>query len=144
MAVDVVKHESPAEELLSLPEPPEILLVEDDPSSVQLTCEMLGLLGCRVSVVSSGLDALNAVNLGSYAMVLMDCRLPEMSGPSATRAIRENEVRFGWPAMPIVALTASVMPHEVENYLASGMNEVLTKPVSLQELRLAVLKWSNN
>lgn len=136
-----MEKESPSEAPLIWSESPEILLVEDDLWSVQLTSEMLGFLGCRVMVVGSGLDALNAVNLHAYAMVLMDCRLPELSGPDATRAIREHEIRLGWPATPIVALTASVMPNEVENCLASGMNDVLRKPVSLQELRSVVLKW---
>jgi diguanylate cyclase (GGDEF)-like protein/PAS domain S-box-containing protein len=136
-----MESDSPVGTPTCLLELADILLVEDDPWSVQLTSEMLGFIGCRVVVVGSGLDALNAVKLHPYAMVLMDCRLPEMSGPDATRAIRAIEARLSWPATPIVALTASVMPDEVANCLSSGMNEVIRKPVSLDELRVAVLKW---
>lgn len=119
----------------------DILLVEDDPVSVQLTSEMLGFIGCRVVVLGSGLAALSAMKLHQYALVLMDCRLPEMSGPDVTRALREIESRLGWPATPIVALTAGVMPTEIENYLSSGMNGVLRKPLSLEELKAVVLTW---
>src|SRR5678809_1351200 len=81
---------------------------------------MLRKRGHRVDVVENGRRAVDAVRAGSYDVVLMDIQMPEFDGLEATREIR----RFlGDRRLPIVALTANVMPGERERCVAAGMND---------------------
>jgi CheY-like chemotaxis protein len=64
----------------------------------------------------------------------MDVQMPELSGVDATRRIRAEEAEVGRPRVPIVGLTANAMSHQLKEYRAAGMDEVLTKPIELPKL----------
>jgi len=111
------------------------LVVEDDPVQALVLTLFLQRLGVHVRHVGDGSHAIDAVRSHDYDIVLMDYQMPSMNGVDATRAIRLWERATGRPAVPIVAVTASVMKDECEGYLSAGMNGVLVKPFSAPELR---------
>ena len=107
-----------------------VILVADD-SQVNQKVALLQLksLGLMARAVSSGEEAVEQVATGDYALVLMDCQMPEMDGFQATSAIREKE-RASGQHIPIIALTGSADAEGRDKCLRSGMDEVLIKPVA--------------
>jgi CheY-like chemotaxis protein len=99
---------------------------------------MLKQSGHEVTVVANGRQALDALALGSYDLVLMDCNMPEMDGLEATRRLRAGECGPGAAAITVIALTANAMDGDRETCLAAGMNDFLAKPVSIAALRQAI------
>ena len=116
-----------------------ILLAEDNTVNQRVATALLKRDGHEVQVASNGREAVDAYARGPWDLVLMDVRMPEMDGLSASRAIRENERASGARRVPIIALTASAMPDERSACLGAGMDEVLAKPITGDELR-AVLR----
>jgi signal transduction histidine kinase/ActR/RegA family two-component response regulator len=111
--------------------PLSVLLVEDTPVNQMVATRMLKKLGHQVEVASNGLDAIAAVARTRFDVVLMDCQMPDVDGYEATTRIRAAE-RTG--RVPIVALTASATLEDRERCLAAGMDDFLSKPVSIGEL----------
>ncbi len=113
------------------------VLVADDNSVNRMIVEMLlGRHGHIVRAVANGREAVEALQLTEYDLVLMDVQMPEMDGTTATRIIRQ----LGEPLhrIPIIALTAHAMPgHRVE-YLAAGMDDYVAKPLRAPELLAAM------
>lgn len=117
-----------------------ILLVEDNPANLRVTQALLETLGCEVRTAINGVHAVAAYRDGEYDLVLMDCQMPEMDGYQATRAIRHVEAMLG-RFTPIVALTAHAMDGSREECLAAGMNDQLSKPLTLAALTSKLLEW---
>jgi signal transduction histidine kinase/ActR/RegA family two-component response regulator len=117
-----------------------ILLVEDNPANLRVTQALLETLGCEVRTATNGTQAVAAYRGGVYDLVLMDCQMPEMDGYQATAAIRQIESILG-RATPIVALTAHAMDGSREECLAAGMNDQLSKPLTLAALTSKLLEW---
>ena len=109
-----------------------LLLAEDDPVNQRVAVGMLARLGYSHQLASNGRDALAAAQSGVFSAILMDCQMPEMDGFEATAAIRASEDED--TRVPIVALTASAMRGDRERCLAAGMDDYLTKPLTLQAL----------
>ena len=105
-----------------------ILLAEDNEVNQKLATRLLEKRGHEVIVASNGLQALNALSLGSFDLVLMDVQMPEMDGIEATAALRATEEGTG-QHMPVIAMTALVMQGDRERCLAAGMDGYLTKPI---------------
>jgi len=114
-----------------------ILLVEDNPVNQEVTRSMLDLLGCRTVVAADGREAIEATDGKTYDLILMDCQMPEMDGYEATRVIRDRETS----RVPIIALTANAMSGASERCLEAGMDDYLSKPFSLQQLREILERW---
>ncbi len=119
-----------------------VLLVEDSLDGQRIALNMLWKLDCQVDLVSDGLTALEMMRRNEYAVVFMDCQLPQMDGYRATQEIREWERRANRTQIPIVALTAHVMAKDRERGLDSGMNDYLSKPVDLEALRCVLDRWA--
>ncbi len=117
-----------------------ILLVEDNVLNQRLGLLQLKRLGYQAEAVSSGREAVTAVASGRYALVLMDCMMSEMNGYEATAAIRQQELETG-THIPIIALTASAMASDRQRCFAVGMDDYLSKPVNMQELRRMLERW---
>jgi len=114
--------------------PPEnklVLVVEDDPGNATLAVKMLQSLGFRAEVTTDGTGAVEAFAPGKYFAILMDVVMPMMNGMQATGKIRELE---SGSRVPIIALTANVMPGNREQYIAAGMDDFLSKPFKRAEL----------
>ena len=113
----------------------QILVVEDNFANQLVVSEILKKINCEPHVVDSGEEGLEILtnNPEKYDLVIMDCQMPGMDGYETTQAIRklDNEAAN----LPIVALTADAMQGTRERCLNSGMNEYLTKPVVLNQLK---------
>lgn len=116
----------------------DVLVVEDDPVNQLVAREILGQMGCSVTVASSGEQAIEMLKHASFDAVLMDLHMNGIDGAEATRRIRDAEARNGGQRIVIVGLTADVFAATRENCLAAGMNDVLAKPYSRQDLRAAL------
>jgi CheY-like chemotaxis protein len=110
-----------------------LLVAEDNVVNQLLMTRLLEKRGHRVTMASTGREALEALERDRYDMVFMDVQMPEMSGLEATKAIREGEKSPGIH-MTVVALTAHAMKGDRERCLAAGMDDYLSKPIAAQEL----------
>jgi CheY-like chemotaxis protein len=120
--------------------PLRILVVEDNPVNQQLATLLVKKVGHGADVVSNGLEALEALEREPYDVVLMDVQMPEMDGLEATRRIYER-----WPEgrRPyIIAATANALREEREACLAAGMDDYLSKPIRIEQLRDALGRCS--
>src|SRR5262245_52404645 len=113
-----------------------LLLVEDEPINQQVPKGLLEFDGHEVTVVATGQAALAAVEHRRFDAVLLDMRLPDLDGLEVARRLRQRD-RLG-DAPPIIALTANVMPKEVEAYYAAGAAVVVEKPIDPVKLSQAV------
>jgi CheY-like chemotaxis protein len=111
-----------------------VLAAEDNAVNQLVLKTLLAQVGVEPVIVANGAEAVSAFEHGAFDLVLMDIQMPVMDGPSATLAIRAIEARAGAEATPIVALTANAMSHQVDSYLASGMDGFLAKPIEVAEL----------
>ncbi len=107
---------------------------------MRVTQALLETLGCIVSTARNGLEAVGAYREKEFDLILMDCQMPEMDGYEATRAIRQIE-GFRHCRTPIVALTAHAMEGSREASLASGMDDQITKPLTMAMLVSKLLEW---
>jgi signal transduction histidine kinase/CheY-like chemotaxis protein len=116
-----------------------ILITDDNELNQRVLLSQLTVLGYRADAVATGEDTLQAVETGAYALVLMDCRLPERDGPSITREIRSWS-ESAQAQIPIVGLTASSLDEDRERGLDAGMNEFMVKPVDLETLACVLFR----
>jgi len=128
------------------PTPPSralILLAEDNPANQKLSTIQLKKLGYRVEAVQNGQQVVEAIlkTNQKYAAILMDCQMPEVDGFSATRIIRKAELTTG-KHLPIVAMTANAMQGDRETCLAAGMDDYISKPIRLDQLREILNHWT--
>ena len=116
-----------------------LLLVEDNLVNQKVATRMLEKLGYRVDVAETGAAAVAALSRFPYDLVFMDCQMPEMDGYEATERIRarEGDRRH----TPIIAMTASVTKDDQTRALAAGMDEFLTKPVTIEQLANVLKRW---
>jgi CheY-like chemotaxis protein len=121
---------------------PRVLLAEDNPVNQNLAVRLLEKLGCRVDVADNGREAVAAAARADYALIFMDCQMPEMDGFEATVAIRKAERASR--RVPIIALTASAMQGDREECLGAGMDNYLSKPLRFGEMERALRRWLGN
>ena len=116
-----------------------ILVVEDNPVNQKIALAMLERLGYRAHAVGNGKEAVEAVERARYDLVLMDCQMPEMDGYEASRTIRSAE-QTGQPTVTIIAMTANALKGDRERCLEAGMDDYVTKPIRMAELKTVIEK----
>ncbi len=135
----VVAPAAPSGELAA-PAAAQVLVVDDGIVNRKLAALQLRRLGYTSALAGDGKEAVAAVAVHAYALVLMDCHMPEMDGFAATAAIRANASTTGHH-VPIVAMTADALQGDRERCLAAGMDDYVSKPVTLESLRLVLERW---
>ncbi|MDZ4360213.1 MAG: ATP-binding protein, partial [Variovorax sp.] len=119
-----------------------VLVVEDHPGNQFIIAEQLRTLGYEARIEADGAAALAALEPPhSFALVLMDCHMPGMSGYEATRRIREREREAGASHLPVIAISAATDLAHLEKCMDSGMGGVLKKPLRLDELSSMLQLW---
>jgi len=118
-----------------------VLVVEDHPTAQAMMAWRLQQLGVAHVVAQDGREGLEQLAASRFDMVITDCRMPVMDGYAFTRLLREREQRQGDARLPVVALTASLVEQDLRRCREVGMDDVLTKPLSLAQLRDCLLRW---
>ena len=115
-----------------------VLVAEDNPTNQMVVSAMLKRLGYEFDICNNGEEAIHALNKNQYDMVLMDCQMPVLDGFAATEQIRMNP---DWNDLPIIALTAGATDKEQKQCFEAGMNDFLSKPITIDVLEKSLLKW---
>ncbi len=119
-----------------------VLLVEDNPVNREVAVYMLQTLLFDVDIAVNGQEAVRKVQHGEFDVVLMDCEMPVMDGYAATVSIRAWEAGVGGGRhVPILALTAHALAEDRRRCLEIGMDDYLTKPFNMEQLRERISKW---
>ncbi len=121
-----------------------VLLVEDDPTNQQIAEAFIHKLGLEVDVVNNGLEALEFWRLhhDKFGLILMDCQMPIMDGYEASQLIRHEEVQLNTKDQAvIIAFTANAYEEERNRCLNAGMDDLLVKPLFVEEFREKLYKW---
>ena len=114
-----------------------ILLAEDNVMNQKVAKKQLEKLGCYVDAVGNGAEAIDMLQSFPNDLVLMDCQMPEMDGYEATSLIRANAYA-PFRDIPIIAMTANAIAGDKERCLEAGMNDYISKPISLTALTAAI------
>lgn len=114
-----------------------ILVVDDHPINRRLLADQLSLLGYRCRTANDGVDALNVISKNHIDIVLSDVNMPNMDGYRLTQHIRELGL-----TMPVIGVTANALAEEKQRCIASGMDSCLSKPVTLDVVRLTLEKYA--
>ena len=146
----LLRHDAPVARALPpsplvLPLPPDaqpkVLVVEDNLLNQIIAREMVAALGLLPAVVGSGEEAMLSCQSTPPDLVLMDVQMPGMDGLETTRRLRALQASGALRPFPIIALTAHAMGSDRQASLAAGMDEHLTKPVQLEQLRSVLSRW---
>ena len=124
-------HVIPESVVIPMPTQGHVLVAEDNLVNQKVVCKFLEQLRYSYDVVCNGHQAVEAIKIGDYDAVLMDCQMPDLDGYEASTIVRQQ---LGLINLPIIALTAHVMPGERQKCLDAGMNDYLTKPLARQHL----------
>jgi signal transduction histidine kinase/CHASE3 domain sensor protein/ActR/RegA family two-component response regulator len=118
-----------------------ILIAEDNQVNQLIITRMLEKLGARCDVVANGKEAISALQTRPYDLVLMDCNMPEMDGYEATAFIRSSS-SIPENRIPIVAMTANALKGDAERCIQVGMDDYVSKPLSLKSVNDVMQKWN--
>lgn len=114
-----------------------VLVVEDNVVNLKLSKIILEKMGCKVSTALSGEEAIEKMKGTVWDVILMDIQMPGMDGFKTAKMIRKEVSKH----TPIIGLSAAVAKKDKEKALASGMNDYITKPIDVNKLKKAILKW---
>ena len=117
-----------------------VLVVEDDKSNQIVFSTLLKNMGLDFDLAETGRQAVEAVRQRTYAIILMDIRMPELDGLEATKTIRSLGSVNG-KQIPIVAVTAQAMDGDKERCIWAGMSDYLSKPFTREELEKTITRW---
>lgn len=118
-----------------------VLVAEDNVVNQMVAVRMLQKLGVQADLATDGHEAVQACARTRYDLVLMDCQMPEMDGFEATQSILKSEPARGGTHVPIVAVTAHAMKGDREKCLAAGMDDYISKPFDLAQVRNLLARW---
>ena len=112
-----------------------ILVAEDNMINQNLILKMLKTLGCQTAIAHNGFEVIEALKMQVFDLILMDCRMPEMDGYEATKAVRNSSKQKG---IKIIAVTANASKEDKNLCLAAGMNGFISKPITKEKLYTAL------
>lgn len=117
--------------------------MEDNEINIEVAKELLGIVGIQIETAMNGKLAVEAVmekEPGYYDLIFMDIQMPVMNGYEAARAIRASG-RKDLEEIPIVAMTADAFADDIKRSQDAGMNSHVSKPVDVQKLEEALIRW---
>ena len=117
-----------------------VLAVDDNQLNLKLVCTFLEDLGTDVTAAHSGEDAVKLAAANHFDLILMDIEMPGMGGIEAMHRIHDSQVRA--QKVPVIAVTAHTLPDEIIKLLNAGMDDYVVKPISEQQLREKLDKWT--
>lgn len=138
-----VQAERPADEPEIEPRRMRVLAAEDNLTNQKVLQAVMEPLDADLTIVPDGREAVEAWRIGAFDLILMDIQMPVMDGIEAARTIREAEAAENRPRIPILALTANALVHQVEEYMAVGMDGHIAKPIELPRLYDAIERAFN-
>ncbi len=115
-----------------------MLLADDNEISQEVAADLMRDVGFQVDIAQDGRQALSMVSDGDYALILMDVRMPVLSGLDAARQIR---LLPNGEKVPILAMTANAFMEDREACIAAGMDDYIAKPVSPDQFYALLLGW---
>ncbi len=115
-----------------------VLAAEDNPTNQLVLTTIMQIFGVELTLAADGVEAVDAWRDGVFDLILMDIQMPRLDGVAATRRIRAEEAAGGRRRTPILALSANALIHQVESYLAAGMDGHVAKPIELPKLQAAL------
>jgi two-component system, sensor histidine kinase len=118
-----------------------ILVAEDNLTNQKVISAMLKLMGCHFKVVKDGVEALEALYVEHFDLVLMDGQMPRLDGFETTIQIRSQQSDVLNHDIPVIAVTANAIKGDLEKCLSVGMNDYVSKPISQSDLRHKIEKW---
>jgi CheY-like chemotaxis protein/anti-sigma regulatory factor (Ser/Thr protein kinase) len=119
-----------------------VLVVDDNAMNRRILAALMEPFGIECGFATSGTEALEAWRSRPWNAIMMDVHMPDMDGVEATKAIRAEEGSTQRGKTPIIAVTASVLAHEVEVYRQAGMDDVLPKPIEASALASMLARWA--
>jgi CheY-like chemotaxis protein len=117
-----------------------VLVAEDNEINQLVTCSLLEHLGYSHEVVADGNEALVALERTRFSAVLMDCQMPGLDGYAATRELRASD--HAGRRVPVIAMTAGATAGERERCLSAGMDDYISKPVDVAQLKATLSRWT--
>jgi len=99
-------------------------------------------LGVNFKIVPNGRAALDHWRSETPSLILMDISMPEMNGYEATKAIRNDEMKYDRARTPIIAVTAHTLQGDEQRCLDAGMDDYISKPVSIAGLKAIINRWN--
>jgi PAS domain S-box-containing protein len=118
-----------------------VLIAEDNADLQTVLVHQFAELAVPMTIVSDGAEAVAAVRRKRFALIFMDCQMPNLDGFAATRAIRDDERSTG-AHVPIVAVTANAFKEDRQLCLDAGMDDYLSKPVRINDFRTMIQRWA--
>lgn len=118
-----------------------VLVAEDNYANQEIAERILERMGCSVTCVGNGREAVDILKTLPFDLVFMDCQMPEMDGFEATKVIKELMSQDKIKAIPIVALTANAMKGDRDRCLDAGMQDYVSKPVKKKTFSDVLAKW---
>ncbi len=115
-----------------------VLAAEDNPTNQLVLSTIMEVFGFDLTVVGDGRQAVDAWRDGEFDIILMDVQMPVMDGVAATRLIRHEEAQRKLARIPIVALSANAYSHQIQDYMAAGMDDHVAKPLELNLLKAVI------
>ena len=120
-----------------------ILVAEDNPTNQKFIRKFLNKFGLECEIVSNGKEAFDLYKNKQFNLILLDCQMPVMDGYEATISIRNYEKEQNLKPIPIIALTADAFSSNKEKCLSIGMNDIITKPVKMDDMIAKLNKYLN-
>lgn len=142
-ASEITKRTTKERRTAVRPRSEKILLAEDNEINQMLVRKQFKQLGFDITVVSNGREAVEVSQTRDFDAVFMDCHMPELNGLDATREIRAS-ASDRHKRVPIVAMTADAQAEAQQGCLDAGMDDYISKPASLEDLRAVLERWLPN
>ena len=121
----------------------QILVAEDNPTNQKFISKFLDKFGLKCEIASNGQEAFDLFKSKRFDLILLDCQMPVMDGYEAAVSIRDYEKEQNLKPIPIIALTANAFSSNKEKCLSLGMDDVITKPVKMDDLIAKLSKYLN-